>query len=87
MPRISFFHGIGIWMYWDEAHHRRPHFHARYAGQLASLDFDGNILVGSLPPRQLRLVREWSALHRDELVANWERTRRNEPLVRVDPLP
>jgi Domain of unknown function (DUF4160) len=42
MPRISAFYGITIWMYWNEGHHARPHFHARYGGQTASIDFDGN---------------------------------------------
>jgi Domain of unknown function (DUF4160) len=26
-------------MYWNEGAHARPHFHARYAGQAASVDF------------------------------------------------
>jgi Protein of unknown function (DUF2442)/Domain of unknown function (DUF4160) len=36
VPRISFFYGISIYMYWNEAHHSRPHFHARYGRQAAS---------------------------------------------------
>jgi hypothetical protein len=32
MPRISYFYGIGIWMYWNEGGHTLPHFHARYGG-------------------------------------------------------
>ena len=51
MPRISFFYGISIYMYWAEAHHARPHFHARYAGHAASIDLEGNVIAGSLPPR------------------------------------
>jgi SAM-dependent methyltransferase len=34
----------------------------------------------------LQFVREWATLHRDEIVANWERARRNEPLLGIDPL-
>ena len=86
MPRISTFHGIAIYMYWNEAYHRRPHFHARYAGRVASLAFDGEMLAGSLPRPVLALVREWAALRRDELEANWERARRGVPLEAVDPL-
>lgn len=38
MPRISAFYGIVIWMYHDEIHHRgRPHFHARYGEDEASI--------------------------------------------------
>lgn len=87
MPRISFFYGITIWMYWNEGAHARPHFHARYAGQAASIDFAGELIAGSLAPRALALVAEWATLHHDELVANWERARRDEPLQPIDPLP
>ena len=31
MPRISAFFGIVIFMYWNEAEHHRPHFHASTA--------------------------------------------------------
>jgi hypothetical protein len=87
VPRISFFYGITIWMYWNEGVHARPHFHARYAGEAASVDFAGEVIAGSLPARALRLVAEWTDLHHDELLANWERARRNEPLEPIEPLP
>jgi hypothetical protein len=86
MPSISRFYGITIWMYWNEGHHGRPHFHARYGEYLASLDFAGEIIVGSLPPRALRLVRDWAKLHTDELLADWERVVNGEPLEPIDPL-
>jgi hypothetical protein len=47
---------------------------------------DGNTLAGSLPNRQLQLVRDWTQLHREELLANWERARRGEQLERIEPL-
>jgi hypothetical protein len=87
VPRISFFYGIAIWMYWNEGVHARPHFHARYAGQVASIDFSGEVIAGALPRRALALVAEWTALHQDELLANWERARREEPLEPIGPLP
>jgi len=86
VPRISSFYGIVITMYWREREHPVAHFHASYAGDEASVDLDGNILGGSLPPRALRLVREWAQLHRDELLANWERARDYQPLAEIDPL-
>jgi hypothetical protein len=86
MPRISYFLGITIRMYWDEAHHQRPHFHAEYGADMASIAFDGTVLGGNLPPRALRFVREWTALHQDELMSNWERARAEEPLEQIAPL-
>jgi hypothetical protein len=87
VPRISFFYGISIWMYWNEGAHARPHFHARYAGQAASIDFAGELIAGTMPRRALTLVREWARLHEEELEANWERARRDEPLLAIEPLP
>lgn len=85
MPRISFFFGITIPMFWDEGGHPVPHFHAEYAGSVASIAFDDKV-AGSLSRRQLRLVNEWAELHQIELLANWERAGRNEPLERIAPL-
>jgi hypothetical protein len=87
MPRISFFYGIAIWMYWNEGAHKRPHFHARYGTDQASISMDGEIIVGHLPSRALRLVRDWAALHRTELEANWQRALDGEALQRIAPLP
>ena len=37
--------------------------------------------------RNVDIVVEWAALHQDELAANWERARREEPLQPIEPLP
>jgi hypothetical protein len=86
MPRLSEFHGILISMFWDEGQHGRPHFHARYGEYRASLDLAGEIIVGELPRRQLRLVQAWTELHTDELQADWELAASEYPLNPIDPL-
>lgn len=50
MPRVSFFYGIVITMYfWD---HQPPHFHARYAEHQAAIAIgDGTVLVGAAASR------------------------------------
>ncbi len=62
MPRVSTFFGIVIWMYHDESHHGgRPHFHAQYGEDEATIDMESfEILAGSLSPRARRLVIEWT---------------------------
>ncbi len=45
VPRISFFYGITIAMFWNERDHPVPHFHAEYGGSDASLELDGNVIV------------------------------------------
>ncbi len=88
MPRISEFFGIVVRMYYDEAHHPgRPHFHADYAGQAATVEISsGELLAGRLPRPQQRLVRRWLAEHRTELEANWWRARDERPLEPIAPL-
>lgn len=85
MPEISRFFGIVITMYYND--HEPPHFHARYGGERALIEIDSIALLrGELPPRALGLVTEWTSLHREELMANWQRARRDEPLMGVPPL-
>jgi hypothetical protein len=75
-------------MYHDEIHHLgRPHFHARYGDDEASLTIETvEVLAGGLPLRALRLVRDWASDHQEELRENWDRARRHEPLRRIEPL-
>jgi Domain of unknown function (DUF4160) len=88
MPRISTFYGIVIWMYHNEIHHRgRPHFHAAYGGDEASVDIDTlAVIAGELPPRARRLVAEWARAHQNELRENWELARDHQPLRPIEPL-
>jgi hypothetical protein len=86
VPRISELYGIVIAMYYRE--HGVPHFHATYAGATVVVSIQtGDVIAGSIPARALRLVGEWSELHRDELRLNWARAREQVPLVSIDPLP
>ena len=47
----------------------------------------GEVLVGALPTRALKLVGEWAELHRDELEADWARARGGGTPEPIDPLP
>lgn len=86
MPKISAFYGLVIYIYSRE--HGVPHFHARHGDDEAVIDIAaGTILEGRLPRRHTRLVLEWNELHRDDLLAAWNRARRGEPAGTIDPLP
>jgi hypothetical protein len=85
MPQISYFLGVIIRMFYRD--HNPPHFHAIYGDYEALIDIQKNeIISGTLPPRVLGLVVEWTALHQDELMINWERSKNKEELLKIEPL-
>ncbi len=67
--------------------HPPPHFHAEHRGQRATFDFSGNPLSGNISSRTAkRLIREWAATHRFELMLNWRNVEAGRPLNRIEPL-
>ena len=85
MPIISVFFGIIIRMFYQE--HEPAHFHAEHQGQQGKFDFNGEMTAGNIQSRTaLRLIREWTVLHRAELQANWDRVKVGQPLNRIEPL-
>ncbi len=86
MPRISSFYGIVIAMYYRE--HGVPHFHALYGEYEASIKIESlEALGGYLPPRALRLVKQWAYMHREELLQNWNLAEQGKVLESIAPLP
>lgn len=58
-----------------------------YAGDEAVFGIDnGELLDGSLPRRQTRMVQAWIEIHRDELVADWSLAVKGQPVFQIDPL-
>jgi hypothetical protein len=84
VPKISEFYGI-VRMYY--ADHLPPHFHADYDNSGILVEIPTLIVLkGRVPLRVLGLVSEWAALHRDELIENWNRARAGLPLHSIEPL-
>jgi len=87
MPTISIFYGIAIRMFFGPTEHPPPHFHAVYAEHQARIEIEtGDVLSGSLPRRQLRLVQAWTELHREDLLVNWELAMNGETPLPIAPL-
>ena len=85
MPCVSQFFGIAIYLYCSD--HLPPHFHAEYAGREARYEIETlRVKSGRLHRRAHNLVVEWADVHRDELLENWWRARRGEPLMNIEPL-
>ena len=85
MPEISRFFGIVIQMFYND--HEPPHFHVRYSGQKALIAIAPlGLLHGYLSPRALGLVTEWAALHREDLMEDWNLARAEAQLKPIAPL-
>jgi len=54
--------------------------------QSASVEVESGKVHGELPPRALRLVLEWTALHKGELLDDWQLARQGQPLKPIAPL-
>lgn len=88
MPELSRFYGVIIRMYMEagEPHHL-PHFHAYYQDDVAVFSLEPiDLIAGSLPRRQRRLVEAWAELHQDELLADWQRLQAGKPPLPIEPL-
>jgi hypothetical protein len=88
LPEIARFFGIVIRMFAEPgAPHHRPHFHAYYQGATAVYGLDEiEIIGGGLPRRQQRFVEAWTELHRNELMANWDRLQNGRSPEEIAPL-
>jgi hypothetical protein len=87
VPELSRFYNIIVKMLYDDAgQHNKPHVHAYYNEFEASVGIDGEILAGSLPVKQLRILNAWLAIHEDELYGLWNDAVRNIPIGKVEPL-
>ena len=84
MPEVSRFLGIVITMFYRE--HGPPHFHATYGEYDVQVSIRDGLVNGKFPARPLRLVLEWQALHKEELLENWELARQRRPLKTISPL-
>ena len=84
MPEISRFLGIVIRMFYRD--HAPPHFHAEYGEYEITVEIETGVVNGTFPRRALGAVLEWSQLHREELMDNWQLARAEQSLNRIEPL-
>lgn len=87
MPELCRFAGIVIYLlYKDIQQHNKPHVHVYYGEYEASLGIDGELLAGSLPRRQMKIVVGWLALHEEEVYAAWNKAVQGECFDKIPPL-
>ncbi len=75
-------------MYWEANEpHYTPHFHAYYQDDVAVFGIDPiELVVGSIPRRQQRLIEAWAELHQAELIADWQRLHAGQVPLPIQPL-
>ena len=87
MPIISQFYGIVISMYFnDNDRHHKPHIHVQYGELNCVFDFDGNILAGTIPKKQKKLIEAWIELRKEELISLWDVVQKGEGSFYIEPL-
>ena len=84
MPVISMFYGMIIMMFYKD--HNPPHFHVDYQGARAIFDFDGNLIKGKIPNKQIKIIQAWCTIHRDELCADWKLASEGDTIYSIEPL-
>ena len=67
--------------------HSPPHFHAEYQKFEAVFDIQTlDLIEGNLPNRAKLMVLEWASENRKELLTDWEKAKKPEPLNKIKPL-
>ncbi|MBW1697579.1 MAG: DUF4160 domain-containing protein [Deltaproteobacteria bacterium] len=67
--------------------HHEPHIHAYYQNHVSIYSIDTIELInGSLPRKQLRLLEAWIELHQGELLENWGRLQSGKLPYKIAPL-
>ena len=69
------------------APHHLPHFHAYYQDDSAVFGIDPvELISGTMPRSQQRLVEAWAEIHQGELAKDWERLQGGRPPMKIEPL-
>jgi hypothetical protein len=67
--------------------HHVPHFHAYYQSDVGIFSIDPvELIAGSLPRRQERLIEAWAELHLAELKFDWQRLQEGRLPSPIEPL-
>lgn len=73
MPEITRFYGIIIKMFFKPKEHEPSHIHALYGEYMGEFNVRTlEMIQGDLPKKAQEMVKEWLAIHMDELQAMWD---------------
>lgn len=88
MPELARFYGIIVRMFAEpSAPHHQSHFHAYYQDAVGIFGISPvELIAGSLPVRQRRLVEAWAELHQEELLRDWGLLQQGQKPLPIEPL-
>lgn len=64
----------------------KPHVHVYYGEYEATIGIDGELLAGSLPHKQLKMVTGWLAFHEEEAYTAWNLAVKGEHFEKIAPM-
>ena len=73
-------------MFCDTGQHNKPHLHVSYGEYKAVIAIDGELLAGSLPVRQMKIITGWLALYEEEAYKAWNFAVRGEHFEKISPM-
>ena len=72
MPIISKFYGMVVKMYYLASEHNPPHIHVIYGEYIGVINLlTLEMMKGDLPNKALSIIKDWTSIHRDELIEMW----------------
>ena len=88
MPELSRFYRINIRIFAEHGgRYKTSHFHAIYKEDEVVFRINPvQMLDGSLPAKQKRLVEAWAEIHQEELQAAWEALDKGQQPNPIQPL-
>ena len=87
MPEFCRFGGMVIVMlFHDVKQHNKPHVHVYYGEYEASVGLDGELLAGSLPAKQYKILVGWMLFHEEELYTAWNHAVQGQHFDKIKPL-
>ena len=70
----------------DIKQHNKPHVHVYYGEYSAAIALDGELLAGSLPRKQYKIIVGWLAFHEEEAYKAWNLAVMGEHFDKIEPM-
>ena len=70
----------------DNKQHNKPHVHVYYGEYEAAIAIDGELLAGSIPKKQYKIIIGWLAHHEEQAYAAWNLAVQGEHFDKIPPL-